>query len=320
MSTAAISVLIACFDAAATIGETLESVLKQTLSPIEIIVVDDGSVDGSAEVVDRYISRGVQLIRQPNRGASAARNRAFASSMGAFVMFIDADDLIAPAHLESLHHRLVEEPSCVALSRWDRFYSDPSEARFPNRETELDLPGVDWLVLDWRIARPMTQSGMFLIPRELIEEHGGWDEDLSLIDDFEFFARIISRSGGVRFAPEARLFYRSGLSQSLSSRKTRTAVESALRSLILGTSYLLEAEDSQRTRRVCANLLQDFEYTYYPRHPDLCVIARARAIELGGATLDPDGPPGFHKLRRFLGWKLARRVERMVYISRTRSA
>jgi hypothetical protein len=152
---------------------------------------------------------------------------------------------------------------------------------------------------------------MFLIPRLLIEKHGGWDERLSLIDDFEFFARILSRSSGLRFAPNASLFYRSGLPGSLSGRKSRGAVESAHLSLLLGTQHLLDAEDSPRTRKTCANLLRDFEYTYYPHHSDLRASMRARVEQLGGWDLEPDGPPGFHKLRRFVGWKLARRVQRL---------
>src|SRR5690606_38229254 len=118
-----------------------------------------------------------------------------------------------------------------------------------------------------------------------------WDERLSLINDFEFFARVLVCATEILYSPGARLYYRSGLPQSLSGRKTRPAVESAFLSISLGTRHLLEAEDSPRTRRACANILQDFDYTYYPNHPDLRGGARARAAELGGSDLSPDGPP-----------------------------
>jgi GT2 family glycosyltransferase len=218
---------------------------------------------------------------------------------------------MAPRHVESLLSRLVDDPGCIAFSPWVRFFGPTDAISLPARPTERDSTGVDWLVAGWSDARPMMQSGMFLIPRGLIEEHGGWDERLSLIDDFELFARLISRSGGVRFAPEAGLFYRSGLHGSLSGQKSRKAVESAFLSAMLGTQHLLGAENSARTRRACANILQDFEYTYYPGYPDLREKVRARVAELGGADLTPDGPPGFHKLRRLTGWKAARRIQRL---------
>ncbi len=293
------------------VGQTLESLLAQTRLADEIIVVDDGSTDESAAKVESYVDRGVQLVRQDNRGASAARNRAFAASTGQFVIFVDADDLVGPHHLESLLACLLEHPLCVALSKWDRFHHTPEEARFPDRPTECDMRGIDWLMLDWERGRPMTQSGMILIPRVLIEEYGGWDERLSLLDDFEFFARIISRSDGVRFAPKGRLYYRSGLSNTLSGRKSKEAVLSAFNSIMWGISHVLTIEDNPHIRRICANMCQDFEYMYYPKHADLTAEARCRATELGGSTRGPDGPPGFHTLRRFFGWKIARCLQRL---------
>ncbi len=310
-----ISVLIACCNAQAFIAETLDSILAQTYQASEIIVVDDGSSDDSPSIVARYADRGVQLLRQKNHGASIARNRAFSASTGKFVIFVDADDLIGPDHLKSLYSRLRVEQRCVALSKWDRFFTNPTEARFPDRSTERDLQGIDWLMLDWEGGYPMTQSGMLLIPRALIEERGAWDESLSLIDDFEFFARIIVHSDGVRFAPDARLYYRSGRPGTLSGRKTRKAVESAFRSLTLGVSHVLAVENSPRTRGICANILQDFDYTHYPHHADLRSQIRARVAELGGATRAPDGPPGFHRLRQFTGWKIARRVQRFAELT-----
>jgi GT2 family glycosyltransferase len=302
---------MACRNAARYVSAAINSVLAQTWDDFEIIVVDDGSTDNSREVLSGFTDPRMRVIAQQNAGASFARNKAFAASSGPFVIYFDADDIMGPRHLESLVSRLRDGPDCIVFSRWSRFVTSLDEASFPVRPTEKDMTGVDWILRDWANARPMTQSGMFLIPRNLIEKHGGWDERLSLIDDFEFFARILTQSAGVRFAPEARLLYRSGVPGSLSGRRSRKAVESAHLSLMLGTQHLLDAEDSPRTRKVCANVLQDFEYTYYPDHPDLRASMRTRVKELGGSDLEPDGPPGFHKLRRFTGWKLARQVQRL---------
>ncbi|MBL8330554.1 MAG: glycosyltransferase family 2 protein [Rubrivivax sp.] len=306
-----ISVLVACYNASATLAETLQSVLVQSRPPDELIVVDDGSTDHSVQVALNFKSHGVKLVRQANRGASAARNRAFAHSSGKHVIFLDADDLIGTNHLEALESKLADDGKSIAFSSWDRFYQSPSEARFPARQTEVDLPGADWLVRAWADARPMTQPGMFLIPRLLIESCGGWDERLSLTDDFEFFARVLSKCNQLRFAGKAQLFYRSGIKGSLSGQRSRKAIESHLTSLLTGTSYLLSVRADAEARGACAALLQDFDYSYYPLHSDLRARAKERVVELGGSSIEPDGPPGFHHLRRFVGWKCARRVQRL---------
>ncbi|MFT3722180.1 MAG: hypothetical protein QM773_01235 [Hyphomonadaceae bacterium] len=159
-------------------------------------------------------------------------------------------------------------------------------------------------------ARPMMQCALWLIPRALIDRSGLWDERLSLINDFEFFARVLTEARDILYTPGARVHYRSGVAGSLSARRSRRAVESAYLSLMLGTGRLMAIEDSQKTRLACANILQDFEYTYFPDHPDLRQKVRARIRELGGSSLAPDGPPGFNRLRPLVGWKAARLVQR----------
>jgi GT2 family glycosyltransferase len=306
-----VSVLIPCHNAAPYVVAALDSVLGQTWRRLEVIVIDDGSTDGSAAILAGYARRGVRVIHQQNTGASAARNRALEASTGEFILFLDADDLVNSEHIASLHAAIADAPRCIAMSQWDRFTVSPDEACFPHRPTYLDVPGAAWLAQDWAEAACMTQCGMFLMPRAVLADVGGWDERLTLIDDFEFYARVIAASAGIRYAPGARLYYRSGLGGSLSGTRSRKAVESALLSLMLGTRHLLASEDSPRTRRACANVLQDFDYAYYPAHADLREKVRARIADLGGSDLAPDGPPGFQRLRRLVGWRAARRVQHL---------
>ena len=305
-----VSVLIPCFNAERFVGAALEAVLAQTYAPIEVIVVDDGSTDGSAGVVAGFADRGVVLNKHKCGSASAARNRAFASSHGNFALFLDADDLIAPDHVAALAGRLDPAIQAVAMGQWDRFTIDPTEARFPDRPGYHDAKGIDWLCLDWRDGQPMTQCGTFLIPRSLIDAVGGWDERLGLIDDFEFFARVLCAAEELVFAPDARLYYRS-VPGSLSAQASPEAAASAALSLALGTDHLLAAENSPRTRRAAANMLQTFDYTFYPAYAELRRDLAERIAELGGSDLPPIGPPGFHTLRRWIGWRAARRVQRM---------
>ena len=307
---ALVSVLIPAYNAEASLSSTLEAVLAQTYDRLEVVVVDDGSTDRTPEILAAHHATGVRGLRQENAGAAAARNRAAAAASGEAVLFLDADDLIVPGHVEALVDRLGDSVSHLAMSEWGRFLHRPEDAVFPDRPGYTDADAVDWMVRDWSDARPMTQSGMFLIPRALLDRMGGWDERLSLIDDFEFFARLMAGSSGIRFAPGARLYYRSGQAASLSGQTGRRARESQALSLRLGTDHLLAAEDSPRTRRAAAAVLQDFVYDVYPDHPDLVEAIAQRVGELGGSALPPAGPPGFHRLRGVVGWRLARRLQR----------
>jgi glycosyltransferase involved in cell wall biosynthesis len=293
------------------VADALDSALGQTWSEIEIIVVNDGSTDGTADVLDRYGDHEqVTVIHQENQGAAAARNRAYENSSGALVKFFDGDDLLSPEFVERQVTRLEGSSRHVASAEWARFYDDPSEATFEPKPVWQDMDPVDWLVTAWKDARPMMQPALWLIPCPILEQAGLWNEELSLIDDFEFGTRLMTHSDGVRFTHGARLYYRSGLDDSLSGQDRREHVESAFCSLMDGTQHLLDREDSPRTRRAAANMLQDFIYGRYPNHPDLRAKMRSRIEELGGSDLEPKGPPGFEMLQPFLGWKLARRAER----------
>ena len=305
MTAPLVTVLIPCFNAERFVGAALESVLAQTYAPIEVIVADDGSTDGSAEVVAGFADRGVVLIKHKCGSAAAARNRALANAHGDFALFLDADDLIAPNHIAALAERLDPAIQAVAMGQWDRFTINPAEARFPDRPGYLDANGIDWLCQDWRDGQPMTQCGTFLIPRSLIDAVGGWDERLGLIDDFEFFARVLCAAEELRFAPGARLYYRS-VPGSLSAQASLQAAESSFMSQMLGTAHLLATEDSPRTRKACATIMQNFEYEFYPYFPDLRRRIRQRIAELGGGNLAISGTPAFLRLRRWIGWRGAR--------------
>ena len=308
-----VSILVPAYNAEQYVGEAVESALAQTYARVEVVVVNDGSTDGTRDVLGGYESRGVRVVDQTNAGQCAAANRAFRESRGELVKFFDADDVLAPDYVERQVERLGARRDAVAMGEWARFTGDdPESAVFDPLPMYRDAGPVDWLATEWTGARPMMQCALWLVPRAVLGRSGLWDERLSLINDFEFFARVLLHSSEILYSPGARLYYRSGLGASLSGRKSRAARESQALSLLLGTQHLLDAEDSPRTRRAAAHVLQDFVYDVYPEHPDLRARVRARVAELGGSDLPPDGPPGFHRLRRLVGWRLARRVERSV--------
>lgn len=305
-----ISVLIACYNAQDYVALAIQSVLQQSFQDFEIVVVDDGSTDGSRLAVEQISDPKLRLITQENKGASTARNAAFAASRGDYVIYFDADDLMHTYHLEGLAKRSDGERGCIAFSPWVRFRGEDLPTKFEVRPSQQDMTGPDWLATEWLDARQMMQSAMFLLPRTFVEQFGGWDERLTLNDDFEFLGRILSKAKKMVYAPDAGLFYRAAVSNSLSANRSPMAIRSAYESAIDGTSHLLAQLDTAETRLACANCLQDFIYLVYPNHGQYRRAIAVRIAELGGSTLPPDGPPGFHKLRSIVGWRAARLIQR----------
>jgi glycosyltransferase involved in cell wall biosynthesis len=303
-----VSVLIPCFNVERFIGAALKSILLQTYTKIEVIVVDDGSNDGSADVVKSFVDRNVTFIQESHRGAAATRNLAFSRSNGTFALFMDADDVIGKNHIEALVKCLDGSDQHIGTSAVGFFRDQLGEAKWYH-PSYCDLDGISWLVTDWRGAKLYSQCGMFLIPRELLDRANGWNEKLSSYDDVEFFGRIFSACAGTRFAADAALYYRCDVPGGLTTRTSRTHIESRLLAISLASERLLEKENSNRTRLACADLFQAFDYEHFPRHPDLRAKARRQVVRLGGSHLIPHGSPKFQLVRRMVGWRAARFVQ-----------
>src|SRR5215217_4540128 len=112
------SIVIPCYNAARFVVKTLESAFSQTYTLTEIIVVDDGSTDGSAELIRAYGNR-VKAEFGPNRGGGAARNRGTALACGEFIQYLDADDLLMPDAIEKRVAALQQSTADVAYSDFE---------------------------------------------------------------------------------------------------------------------------------------------------------------------------------------------------------
>lgn len=306
---AVVSILIPCHNAEPWLAATLDSACGQTWPHREVIVVDDGSTDGSAAIARRYASSGVKLITQAHRGASAARNTALAVASGEFIQYLDADDLLAPDKVAlQIVHAMEAQEHFAFCGTWTRFHLSPADADFTAQPLCADLPSVDWLVLKLEQNR-MMHPAAWLIPRSIVDATGPWNESLSLDDDGEYFTRAVLAAKGVRCCHEAISYYRSGLSRSLSDSQSETAWESAWYARELSIQQLLAAEDSVRTRHAAATAFQRFIYESYPRVPAFRAEAARRIQQLGGSHLLPEGGPFFQFARRILGWRLAKRLQ-----------
>ncbi len=304
-----VSVVIPCYNAAPWLAATVASVRAQTWKRVEIIIVNDGSKDASGQIADQLAGPDLKVVHQANAGQCAAFNRGIALAQGDFLEYLDADDLLAPDKLAVQVRRLAELPAgWIASGAWGRFENEPAATRFDPEAVWRDLSPVDWLITSWQ-GGGMMHGAAWLVPRAVAQAAGPWDERLSLINDFDYFTRVLLASQGVAFCPEARTYYRSGVAGSLSRATSRRSWESAFLSTELGTTNLLAREDSPRVRQAAATNWQRLVYSAYPFVPDLVAKGEAEIARLGGSSLKIGGGPVFQVLQRVAGWKLARRAQ-----------
>ena len=313
MSEPLVSVLITAYNAEPWLADTLASVRAQTYPHVEVVVVDDGSTDETLAVARSF--DGVTVLHQRNAGACAARNRAFEASSGALVQYLDADDLLAPDKVALQVERLAREPSgTVASGPWVRFRGD---APGPERPGPLDdwhdyEPASDWLVESWA-AGGMFASFAWLTPRPLVEAAGPWHEGLRRNQDGEFFARVLLAAERIVFVPDAWGFYRSGMSGSISHRRSADVMASLHQATALCAAHLATLGDAPAVRRARAALWEGFMFEAYVYHRALSLEAEREASALGGAGLRPGGGRAFRLIRDTLGWKPAVRFQRLWY-------
>ena len=308
-----VSVLIAAYNAGPWLAETVESALAQTWQNIEIILVDDGSQDNTLSVAKRYKSSKVKIIHQDNQGQCAASNRCLQAAQGDFIQYLDADDLLAADKIEQQIGLLKQYPTgFLASGEWARFYHTSQEAVFTPQSLWADFAPVDWLLCAWS-NHLMMHGAAWLLPRVVVDQAGPWDTRLSLINDFDYFSRMILASKGVKFCQGARSYYRSGIGNSLSGKKSATAWQSAFLALSKGTDNLLAQDSSDQAQQICANVFQRFIYEVYPDIPDLRKQAEFKVKHLGGATERPMGGPLFQVLMTVLGWKRAKELKNWFY-------
>jgi glycosyltransferase involved in cell wall biosynthesis len=274
-------------------------------------VVDDGSKDTTLSILQSFAAKGVKVISQSNQGAAAARNQAYRLSSGDYIKFLDADDVLSENCIEMQVKALVGKSDCVASAKWGRYFkNDLSDFQLSPEKVWRTLPGIDWVIQSLiEHGSNMTQPGIFLIPCPLIEKAGLWNEELSLIDDFDFMTRILVESNEVVFCDHAVLYYRGGMAKSLSMQKSRKDLESAYKAQMAGLAAILRKKNTNDAKLACANSLQLWAFAFYPKHLDLYKRFDQKIKELGGSTVKMDGGKLFILMRNILGWQMAKKIK-----------
>ncbi|PID39664.1 MAG: hypothetical protein CSA24_00760 [Deltaproteobacteria bacterium] len=197
MSSPRVSVVMAAYNAERTIEEALSSLVEQTVKPFEIIVVDDGSSDGTAELVRRFQPEGVEvrLLTQTNAGPSAARNHGIREVRGELTAFMDADDWSLPWRFE--HQLRLAKAFPKAGAMLCGIAMDEDQAC---QEPAFCLDKVQVLtLLDFAASDNLGGTGASITRTEALREVGGFDPRLWNGEDYELWTRIVARYPVVRY-------------------------------------------------------------------------------------------------------------------------
>lgn len=224
-----ISVIIPAYNAAGLIGAAISSALSQSFAPEEILVVDDGSTDSTADIVSAYPSP-VRLIRQANGGVSQARNAALREARGDFISFLDADDQFLPQHLELCwtkwrsysrrlgHERLVVSGNAYRLTAHGLTRSTILNRGFPRPEVQRE-----------RILQENFVGIFALYPRSLHDAIGYFDPMLHRGEDRDLWTRALFSGWQIVPQPRPHALYRfSGASLTTAHDKMSTAESAVL--------------------------------------------------------------------------------------------
>jgi len=179
-----ISVIIPCYNQAHFLSEAIESVLAQSYSYLEIIVVDDGSTDDTAQIAAKY--PGVRCIRQENQGLSTARNTGLRESRGEILVFLDADDLLLPHALETGLNYLLAHPECAFVYGHYHYVNEDGSIR--NEFFQEPVEQNYYLV--FLKGNHIGMHATVMYRRTALEAVGGFDPSLPACEDYDLYLRL----------------------------------------------------------------------------------------------------------------------------------
>ena len=183
-----VSVIVPSYNRRELLARALDSILAQTVPVDEIIVVDDGSTDGTGEMLQTRYGERVRHVWQANAGVSAARNRGLSLARGAFIALLDSDDLWHPRKTALQLQWLADHPDhAMVLCDVERVDIDGNPLGITRRR---DAIPVDGYVLRWLVHEPSLVPASMMMRREVYETIGGFDESLRTAEDLEYHLRI----------------------------------------------------------------------------------------------------------------------------------
>lgn len=297
-----VSVIIPAYNSEQTISKTIQSVLKQDYDPIEIIVVNDGSLDNTERVVKEF--KEVQYFYQKNSGVSAARNYGLSLAKGQYIQYLDADDLLAEGKIRNQVSAMQNNNADVAYGDWIKFIEEHSifkelelVKRSMERRPEIELITDFWIPL-----------AALLYSRKIVEKIGEWNLNLPIIQDARY-ALDAARCGAKFIYTEGVVaYYRAHTAGSLSTKSRISFMSDCLKNAIeidldWRKSYHQDIERKEAiisVLRFCVNEFSGIDKNLHKQ-------AVEKILEIDPQYI-PKGSKGLMALSKLLGYRNAERI------------
>jgi glycosyltransferase involved in cell wall biosynthesis len=299
MTTPVVSIIIPCYNKQPYVAATIESALAQGDS-CEVIVIDDGSTDGSAQVVAGYNDR-IAWETGPNRGGSAARNRGLALAGGRYIQFLDADDVLPDGKIAAQLAALGDAGNAdIAFCSWSYFNDDGRVDMTDDRRFWHDYDtGLNLLIDMWTFGG-FVAAHAWLVPRALVDKAGQWDERLTGDDDGDFFGRLLARADAVHFVGSTHVLYRDPPEGSVSRNASLKSARSFWAAFGTVSGAILALRDDRAAKRAVLSRLRKTAYAWRDIR-EIVDKAVAFEIKLGLFDLSPSLPRGARWMIGILG-------------------
>ncbi|MBD2388332.1 glycosyltransferase family 2 protein [Cylindrospermum sp. FACHB-282] len=180
-----VSIIIPAYNAMTYLPTTLASVLQQTFTDFEVLIIDDGSTDHLHQWITEILDSRVKLIRQNNQGISAARNTGINNSKGKYIAFLDADDLWETTKLEEQIYLLDNNPTIGLVYTWIKLVDHHGKSS--GRIIKSHIQGNMWQQI---VEYNPIQTSTVIVRRDCLDNVGIFDQNLSSAEDWELWVRI----------------------------------------------------------------------------------------------------------------------------------
>ncbi len=296
----------------------MQSILSQSYTSLEVILVDDGSEDNSYNVAKSYENEWIRVFRQSNSGAAVARNTGLDVSRGQYIQFLDAGDAISNDKIAAQVAALQANPRKVAVCYYKQFTLDEEikNGILPDQSDFIyssDDPQ-DFLINLWGGYGNMNfvQTNSWMVPRKLITAAGPWRYYRCPDDDGEFFARVLLSSKGIIYTPGVYNFYHavSGGVNQLSKSKNHKYLMNTLLTIELKHQYLLKKGYHPKISKAIASQYLMYAVDVYSSQPVLSKIAYRRYKRLNeNAKIPVLGGPLVELSKYMFGWRITKRIK-----------
>lgn len=320
-----VSVIIPLYNSELYVSETLQSLYNQTYSNIEVIMVDDGSTDNSYNVAMAHSKANTKIIKQVNKGASAARNAGLNLAKGDFIQFLDADDLISENKIEEQVQALLNNRDKLTICSTIHFLNGTSPysgSPSPFEEAFLfdDDDPVHFLINlmgGYSAVGSMIPIHAWLVPKQIIENAGLWNETISMDDDGEYFCRVVLNAKGI-IRTKGFCYYRrqNEVNNSLSSRTNLASYKSMLKSYQLRKQHILNKVNTEEAKLAIFKLFMNLAAGSYIAYPAIAKLALAEIRNITVKRYIPSvGGPISTKLACLFGWKTVKKLQHYYHMA-----